>query len=365
MSAIFRNARVWEKWPQVNWENPSQQHRKEINQAIGFFFSKGATFRNVYGVSEPVQIQNFRTMQQNCFSLGGLKDKSLKVHEIQNLTTSSNFPSLIDNVVQRLYDRPMYDENWKAIYNTIPLDRTHMAVYTQQGDDYPVRLIRAGDSIVYGGDSGTRYLVGAEYYGKGKGIDNRAIDDKDWFNVEQSLADLRDRMFLKIALVHYGLIEAVSAAQNIAWQTTGVANDSPEYIATRDSLTIYEAINNLIAKNKDKATMPMGLNTPFIILYPYQLQRRIRQALGLRLQAFADSPGYLDYNIVPISTTLLTASDTYYTLIPKGKFNSGEFFAPRQFIKFNQDNYMQMVADWMCFAADLGDEEQVQRCATA
>jgi hypothetical protein len=291
------------------------------------------------------------------------------IAQIQNLSTTADFPEFLNDLFKQFLDKPISDIGYQAIYDIRNLSGSDgWDVYTETSDfEFP--LIYPGGRISYYTHSGAKYRSYVDYYGGGNGIDQRLIDSRDFVSIERMIELARSVVMKKEAQVAYALIEAIGSGQNIAWQNpdpAALANTDATYTANRDAQTLCKAAETLITNNKDKGLMPDGLNTTFWVLHPYQLQKRLQKANSLRLQSFDNSNREIStYNFVFINTTLLAASTSYYVGIPKGKMTGGILLNLTQFTQFSQSNYMQDIAHWKAFGFDIGDEEQIQRCATS
>ena len=338
-------------WDAVDFEN--EQHWKKLMHAFAYYLAKPSDF-GVPGVVSDVELQNFRREKQ-------------KIYQLQNISQIDDFVERINTLMGSFKTMDIYDEGYKAIYEIAPLSGDNGWDVRTITDSIVFSEMKEGQHISYYGWSDAIYRAYVKFYGGGVGIDRQTILSRQYANVEEGIMRLRNAAYLKMAAVAYALIEAIGAGQNIAWQTAvpAVAVTDYKYNALRDALTIDLATRTLYENNKDKGIMPRGLNTPFVILYPYQLDFRIRGALSVPMEAYMGSEKILNFNYVTVKTDMLSASNVYYVLIPKGKTQGRELLNLTQFAKFNQDNFQEQIADWMAFGFNIGDEEQFQRCLTA
>jgi len=324
-----------------------------MGQCIAYFMAKPHGFE-VDGVESNKDLQNFRKTKKAIYGL-------------QNLSTATDFPEFLNDLRKKFQTLPIFDEGYRAIFDIRDLSGTDgWDVYTET-DSITFVKIKPGGKIEYHGHSGAKYRVYVDYYGGGYGVDRRLIDTRNFYEIEKGLVALRNRAYIKTAAVFYALIEAIGSGQNIAWQApdpSTLPNTADTYTANRDAQTIALAVRTLIANNKSKGYMSAGLNTAFFLLYPYQIDIRIRMALKLTLLSTIGEK-YINFILVPIQTTMLAAADKYYVGIAKNKLEGGELLALTQFNEFNQDNYTEKIAHWKAFGANIGDEEQIQRCAIA
>jgi hypothetical protein len=101
-------------------------------------------------------------------------------------------------------------------------------------------------------------------------------------------------------------------------------------------------------------------NEQLIVLAPYQMTGRIREALGVRLQAFVDSPSIAAWNFRLISTGMLTSANRVYVILPKRKILAGYRMDLTLFDDFDILSYTDTVAGWMRYGGCIGDLDQIE-----
>lgn len=290
----------------------------------------------------------------------------MKDGKLQMMSTADDFPAYLEKLFIEFSEMTMFDSGYEAIFDTrkLPLGEDGYDVYTT-GNNYQFKKINPGGSIIYGSSAGEKYKVYVEFYGGGAGIDQRLIYTKNFYQIQKDVLKLRNAAFLKKAQVAYGLLDALGAGINIAWTAAidALASGTAGYTAQRDIATMNLARKTIIGNTKDTVEYyPAGImGTPFQIIAPYQLEDRIRSAMTYK---GVDQSGKLSGAWAkPIYTTLLAASTSYYVVLPKGKITAANHLALQQFMQFNQSNFSNEIADWMSFAFDVGDTNQVARCA--
>jgi hypothetical protein len=329
-----------------------------FGRCIANFFQK-AHPHEVLGFQESKALQNLRKAQE---AYGA----------IQNISTTTSFEEHLDYIKKQFQTMETFADNdgYRLIFDMFdPSPKSWWRVETQTHSVSAKRMYE-GENLQYGGHASSSYIVDCYPYASGFALTRNLIKERNWVKLEKGLINQRKTMINKKASVAYALIEAIGSGQNIAWQAVlgAVPNTEVFYTAMRDALTITAAANSLYANNKNKIDLAVGgnlMNTPLVLVYPYQLDFRIRTALTLMLDAQKSAEKYVNAPIVKIKTDQFAAATSYYLGIPKGKNEGGELMDIELFNQFNQTNYTEEFASWQWFNFNIGDEAQWQRCATS
>lgn len=329
-----------------------------FGKCIGNFFQK-AHAHQIPGFPESQALQNLRKATE---AMGSL----------QNISTTTGFEEHLDYIKKQFSTMETFadDNGYRLIFDMFdPSPKSWWRVETQTHSVSAKRMYE-GENLQYNGHASSSYIVDCYPYASGFALTRNLIKERNWVKLEKGLINQRKTMINKKAAVAYALIEAISSAQNITWQAVlgAVPNTEVNYTAMRDALTITAAANSLYANNKNKIDYAVGgnlMNTPLVLIYPYQLDFRIRTALTLMLSSQYSAEKFVNAPIVKIKTDQFASSTSYYLVIPKGKMEGGEMMDIELFNQFNQTNYTQEFASWMWFNFNIGDEEQCQRCATS
>ena len=99
--------------------------------------------------------------------------------------------------------------------------------------------------------------------------------------------------------------------------------------------------------------------TEFIVLTPIQLRGRVRQALGVRTQSFAESTGVIDYSFRQITSMMLTNPNRVMVILPKRTLKIGYRMDLTLFDDFDMLSYTDTVAGWMRHGGCIGDTDQI------
>lgn len=324
-----------------------------FGKAIANFLQKTHA-HPVPGYSESPALQNLRRAQEELGSL-------------QNISTTTAFEEHLEAVKKQFSVMETFADNdgYRLVYDMFdPSPLSYWRVETQTHSVSAKRMYE-GENLQYGGHADSSYLVDCYPYASGWALTRNLLKTRQWAKLEKGLINLRLTMLNKKRAVAYALIEAIGAGQNISWQVTGIPTTDAAYNATRDALTITAAANSLYAANKNKIEYAVGGNlmtTPLVLMYPYQLDFRIRTALTLMLDAQKSAEKFVSAPIVKIKTDQFAAATSYYLCIPKGKNEGGELMDIELFSQFNQTNYTREFASWQWFNFNIADEKQWQRC---
>ena len=192
------------------------------------------------------------------------------------------------------------------------------------------------------------------------------FDDEEYLTIESLTKAYRNAAYQARAAVFYALIEAVGAAQNIAWQASPdtLAVGVKGYLASRDAQTMNLAAQTIILNVINRGYGVTPQNTTFVVLCPLQLRGRIKQALNIAY----DNPSAglaVDYKFQMITTTMLQTTDVYYVILPRNKMMAGYRMDLTTFTDFDILSYTDAQVGWMRYGGAIGDTQQLQRCAVA
>jgi len=214
-------------------------------------------------------------------------------------------------------------------------------VYQAQGDSVRVPFVRFGGALLY---------------------INSLIEDGRWWDMEDNLVEAQNAYNNSIASTHYDLIDAMGAGINVAWQNptpAALANTDPNYVISRDTNTINEAIIEII----EAAGGWQGINsaTQFGIIAPIRLASRLSAAIA------ADKFGVknVGFNVSIASTSYLANNDVYYVVPVQKAGRTGMRKALE--IKFDENilEAATTMAVWGRWGSAILSDNVIRRCATA
>lgn len=212
--------------------------------------------------------------------------------------------------------------------------------------------------------TGTETTVYFDSYGGGLEFDQAWFQDQEWWTIEENATEFRNAWYRDKATVMYGLIGAIGAGQNVAYDGTGAD------VMEKDINTINNAAATLITALKD-AGYPVTANTMLYILSPIQLKGRLQRALNAQYINAGVSGAALmvEYNIRPVySTNVLNAgaacTDKWYLGASGMKNKLGEKMPLTVYADFHAQAFATTFVGWGRYGA-YANETQFQRLATA
>ena len=286
-----------------------------------------------------------------------------------NYATGADFPTSVLEVLKKFQLTTYFDNAWERVFEMRDYRGSNRNGYdiTDVQDTLAFRSVLTGEKARLYTMSGEKVTVNFSKYGGGLSWDRILFDDKEYWSIENNAISFRNKWASTKAQNHYDIIDAVGAAQNIAWQAVtpaGVPNTDKDYNAIRDINTINLACQTILINCQNKG-YGIGPSTPFIILAPIQLKGRLTNALPIVQQPFSSSTERAYYNVTPYYTLMLADSDVYYVILPGIKSIAANRQDLTIYTKFDEMSYSDLAVGWGRYAGAIGDSEQFQRCATA
>lgn len=290
------------------------------------------------------------------------------VRRVQEATTTSDFPATVKDALATY--RPSDDEidtGYEAVFD--------IRDFTQAlKDGFKIRDTSSGltfAAVPEGGKAKVYKVTGSETsvsfsrYGGALEWDRTWFDDQDWWSIEDRAKLFRYQWYYDKAEAFYGLMDAMSAGIDLAWQATGVAATDALYELDRDIRTINAACNAIVVA-LDASGMGVTMKSEFVLTAPVQLMQRIVRALGAsyRMPNDANSTQVV-YNVKPQFTTHLDDTTKYYVGIPKRKAKGGNRQELTILTDFDILSYCDLAAGWGRYGGAIGTEDQFQRCSTS
>lgn len=333
-----------DKWHSIDWNN--KEHRKKAAGALKYF------------MNAPHRLADEQNAKMRA--------------AFQEFTTTGDFPMTgLIKTLKSFQTQVHFDTGYQEVFDIVDFRNTNESGFdlldVTEGLTFALKL--PGEKIDVFTMSGTKVRVFFNYYGGGLGWHINMIHDQEYWRMENTARAFRNKAFSQKAQAHYALIEAIPAAQNIAWQLpvdAALPNTTRNYTAERDVATINLACQTLFQNNKNKGyNLDRPQNTEFLIIAPLELSQRINNALKLHLQAFETSVNQAVYRWRPIITDMFTARNQYYVCIPKEKCISGDRWDLTMFEDFDINTLLTTMAGWHRYGATIADTQQFQRCAIA
>jgi len=286
------------------------------------------------------------------------RNKEFKL-AMQQFTTKGDFPDNIIAVLEKYHATPDWDTGYEQIFDirdftggTEPgfkiLDVTSGLTFSK---------IPVGDKIKVYKASGSVVSVEFDRYGGGLNWDRTWFDDRQYWQIEDTAIEFRNKAYSQRAAAHYALIEAVT--NTTTWQGTSTDTE-----VNRDIKTINAAALAILTAVKDKG-YGVNANTELILLAPLALMSRVNKAMTQLNQAFAGSSRSIVFTVRPIFSLMLSSNSYYYVCLPKKKIKGGNRMDLTLYNLFDPLLYADTVAGWMRYGAAIGDTDQVEKCSIA
>lgn len=299
-----------------------------------------------------------------------LPEVRAELARVREFTTSADFPTSVLQVFKKFQLTDNFDTSYEDVFDMIDItgsNRNGIDV-TDVTDALVFEKVLEGAKAKVYQASGTKVHLYCDMYGGGLSWSRRLVDDQEYWTLENNAVSFRNKYYSNKAANYYALIEALPAAQNIAWQLpvpAGLPNTDAVYTANRDVQTMNLAAETILTNVANKGYGVTPQNVVFKVICPIQLHGRLRMAMGLNLQAFQGSPAGINYVFQLIPTMMLNNALTYYVVLPKQKLIGLQRMDLTIFSDFDPLSYSDLSVGWGRYGGMIGDVEQLQRCATA
>ena len=280
---------------------------------------------------------------------------------LQQFTTKGDFPTEILQVLEKVHAIPDWDIGYEQVFDIRDFTGTNQSGFDilDVSSGLTFAKVPIGDKIKVYKMEGAKTSVTFDRYGGGLNWDRIWFDDRQYWQIEDTAIEFRNKAYNYRATCFYALIDAISSAQNLAWQ--GVSGDAT---AWRDAQTLNAAALQIFTDVKDLG-YGVNANTPLVVLCPLALMARIRAALTYLNQAFAGSSTGVAYNFRPVFSLMLSSTTKYYVCLPGIKAKGGYRMDLTLFNMFDPLAYADTVAGWMRYGGAIGEINQFQRCSVS
>ena len=348
-------SKIFKKWDWSKFDPNNVDHRKKLTMQLKYFLA-------IPDLEPNPQFAKVQEFQED------RKQHQEIVQKIQEFTTASDFPTSILPVIQKYDQLTYYDNAYESVFDVRDMSGLRRNGFDLLDIANNVRFMKTplGKKAKLYQMSGEKAHVYFERYAGGLNWDRTLFDDEEYLTIESMTKAYRNAAYQERARVFYALIDALPVAQNLALQAPTPATlpaADRRYDAVCDANTMNQAamliIQNVI--NRGYGVTPQ--NTTFIVLTPLQLRGRIKRALDIGLDTYSASQKHVDYKFQQITTTMLTAGNVYYVILPKNKLIAGYRMDLTTFTDFDILSYTDAQVGWMRYGGALGDIQQLQRCA--
>ena len=280
---------------------------------------------------------------------------------LQQFTTKGDFPDEILAVLEKFHATNDWDTGFEQVFDVRDFTGTNQSGFDilDVSSGLTFAKIPVGDKIKIYKMEGSKASVTFDRYGGGLNWDRTWFDDRQYWQIEDTAIEFRNKAYQDRATNFYALIDAISSAQNLTWQ--GVSGDTE---AVRDAATMNKAALQILTDLKDSG-YGVTVNTSLVLLAPLALKPRVEKALANLNQATANSIRSVSYTFRPIYSLMLSSSTVYYVIVPKIKAKAGYRMDLTLFNMFDPLAYADTVAGWMRYGGAIGDINQFQRCAVS
>jgi len=284
--------------------------------------------------------------------------KELHAAQMQMFTLPSDFPTYekaID-VIEKFHVTTDYDNGYEQIFDVKNFAGTKASGFdvSDVESGLTFRAVLPGEKLKVYQMEGEKQRCYFSYYGGALGWFRGLFDDQEFWTLEDNAIEFRNKAFSHRASIYYALIEAAATAKGCC----AVVPGDTDAQAIANSLN-YAAMTILL-NCKDKGYNLNPATTNFIVLAPVQMRGRIRQALGIRTQAYGDSERIIDYNFTQITSLMLTSPTRVFVILPKRKLKAGYRMDLSLFDDFDILSYTDTVAGWMRYGGCIADLDQVE-----
>ena len=331
-------------WDKFNYKDPSQ--RKNLAGALQYF----CALPNQFIHPDFEKVQEFVTAHDE-----------IQKAAYQAFTLSSDFPDKPSQIIEKYHVLLDYDNGYEQIFDIRDFTGTKENGFeimdVQSGLTF--RSIKPGEKAKVYEMSGDKYRCYFNYYGAALGWFRGLFDDGEYWTVEDTAIEFRNKAYSYRASVFYSLL---AAAINLKGCCTAIP--APCEDCDADARSIADSINfaatRILHNCKDKGYALNPATTQFIVLTPLNLRGRVRYALGQRMQAFSDSERLIDYNFKQITSMMAGAQDSIMVILPKRKLKGGYRMDLTMFDDFDILSYTDTVAGWMRYGGCIGDLDQIE-----
>jgi hypothetical protein len=293
-----------------------------------------------------------------------------EVAKALEFTTSADFPTSVLPVLQKYHLTDNFDTSYEEIFDIIDITnsrRNGIEVSDVQDALVFEKTLEGEKAKVYQA-SGSKVSLTCDMYSGGLSWSRRLLDDEEWWNIEDNVISFRNKFYAGKAANFYALIDALGAGYNVTWQNpvpSTLPDTADTFAANKDIQTLNYAAAAILTAVKDKGYGVTPQNASFVVLTPLALVSRLRQALGLNLQAFSGSPAFVNFNFRVIPTLMLSATDKYYVILPKNKLKGLNRMDLTPFDQFDPWTYSDVRIGWARYGGGILDSAQLRRCSIA
>ncbi len=327
-------------WDRFDYADPKQ--RKQLIGALQFFMALPNKFVHPSLAKVEEFIKAHRAIQEfTTYGDGWANEKAISIVEKFHLATE-------------------YDNGYEQIFDIRDFSGTKANGFDVGGVSSGLTFaeVKVGEKLKVFQAAGAKYRCYFCWYGGALGWHRGLFEDGEWWTIEDNAIEFRNAAYSSRAATYYALLEAAADAKGCCSVVPSDCSD-----CTADARQIARSINfAAMSILRQVAGRGYSLNpqtTEFIVLTPLELRGRVKEALGVRTQAFADSTTVRDYNFRQITSMMLTNTNRVMVILPGRTIKAGYRMDLTLFDDFDSLSYTENVAGWMRHGGCIGDLDQI------
>ena len=327
-------------WDSFNYRDPAQ--RKKLAGALQYFlalpnkfvhqrFSKVAEF-----VKQHRELQAFTTMSD-----GYPNEKAIEV-------------------VEKFHMAAEYDNGYEQIFNIADFSGTKASGFDVSAVHSGITFseILPGEKAKVFQFQGAKYRCYFCYYGAALGWHRQVFEDGDWWALEDNAIAFRSAAYSSRAAVYYALLEAAADASGCCTIADIECSDCSER-ARNVANAINACATSILEKVRNRGYNLNPATTQFVVLTPLRLRGIVKEALGVKTQAFDGSTPIVDFSFQQITSMMLSRTNRVMVILPGRTLKAGYRMDLTLFDNFDILSYTDTVAGWMRHGGCIGDIDQV------
>lgn len=284
---------------------------------------------------------------------------------IQAFSGSSDLPKLTKDVFNVTQIVPYFDTFWQESFQGVPLRRGQLEWEIADVDSgLAFELVPEGGKAKFYGVTGSKVTASVDKHGAGIGLTWEMIEGRKLYQFVQLMSQVRSRLMLTWANVHYGLLATAAATNPVTYQ--GVATDPT---LDRDIATMNVGYTTIGEATKDSGYGDTA-NAPMILYASPKLKARINQALRVtasdvaRGRAGGAQSNIVEFNIqprytwnsnIPVNKALL--------VLPGNKIQNSVYMQELSLSEQDIATLSELRTYWSVFGAIVGDTDQTAELA--
>lgn len=336
-------------WSDFDYRNP--ESRKNLAGALQYF----CAMPNQFVPGQLAQVKEFVEAHD-----------SVRKAQVQAFTLPSDFPTYerAIEVLEKFHITPEWDNGFEQIFDIRDFSGSKASGFdvldVQSGLTF--NQVLPGEKIKVYEMSGAKERCYFNYYGGALGWHRGLFEDQEFWVAEDNAIEFRNKAYFTRAQVFYSLLAAVGDHKSCCSVVpapsgcTGCDSDAQSIAAS-----INYAIETILTNCSGKGYGLNPASTNFIVLNGIDMMGRVKQALAVRTQGFAESPRVLNYPVSQITSLMPGGTaNSILVILPKKKIKGGYRMDLTLFDDFDILSYTDTIAGWMRYGGCIGDLDQIE-----